>query len=381
MNFKHRLEKVRTEMRRRNISLLFLTRGANLFYVSGYPRKDPHLTDQNVYGDYVVGAYIGVDDGFTLIAPRMGGFAWEKAAQSKPWIKSVRILDESEKPEKIFRNVVSEFDVGSKGIMMDDRAWAHTEFLMRDAFKQNHMSLSSEIFAPMRAVKEPEEIEAMQEISRITDRAYSKVVDFLKPGLSEVDVAHEVDYQLSLLGSEQCSFVTGVRFTGASKDREILASNGSSILAKGDSVTFDFGGMLQGYCSDFGRTCYVGEPPAEFRNIYDTVIKSQEAAIERMIDNEINCTDLDRVARKIITDAGYGQHFIHRLGHGIGVTVHEPPYLYEPDETVIRDGMVFTVEPSIMVPGGWSARIEDDVLVTKNGGKKLTMYSNELVII
>lgn len=381
MDFKARLEKVRVEMRKRDIGLLYLTRGANLFYISGYKRKDPHLTDMNVYGDYAVGAYIGVEGGFTIIAPRMGGFTWEKAAQGKPWIEKVRILDESEKPEAVFREVISSFKVGSRGVLMDDRAWAHTAQLMRETLPKSKITIASEVFTPLRSIKDIEELEAMRKISAITDQAYGNVVESLKPGMSELEVAHEVDYQMAKLGSEQPSFVTGVRFTGPAKGREVLEGSGFAILKERDSVTFDFGGVLNGYCSDFGRTCFVGKPPAEFKKIYHVVIESQEEAIKRMIDGAINCQELDLVSRKIIEKAGYREHFIHRLGHGIGVTVHEPPYLYKPDTTTLRSNMVFTVEPSIMMPGGWSARIEDDIVVTPQGGEPLTRYTKELTII
>ncbi|MFC1953221.1 M24 family metallopeptidase, partial [Chloroflexota bacterium] len=152
-------------------------------------------------------------------------------------------------------------------------------------------------------------------------------------------------------------------------------------LRTGDSITFDFGACYRGYCSDFGRTAYLGEPPEELLKTYDILIKAQTAAIEAMVSGTVTAKQLDRVARDIIEDAGYGRGFTHRLGHGIGVTVHEPPFLYEPDDTLLTSNMAMTIEPSIIVPDSHGCRIEDVVVVTENGGLSLNNFHKEIVAI
>ena len=381
MDFKGRLSRAREEMRERGVGLMYLRRGAKLWYLAGIRRRGPEMTDHNTYGDYVQGAYIGAEEGFVLVGPRMGSAAWVNEAEGKPWVDELRIIDESETPEQVLEDVLKGFDVEG-GVMVDERAWAHASLLIRKNLPGSEISLASEIIDPMKMIKDDDEIARMKKAGEITDKVYGEVVKYLKVGLKEEDVAHEVDYQFTKHGSEQNSFVTGVRFRSPKRPSRPHASRATSrTLQEGDAVTFDFGGVYQGYCSDFGRTVYVGDPPAKVREIHDTVMAAQAAAIERMVDGTITAQGLDRVARGLIEDKGYGECFGHRLGHGIGVTVHEPPFLYIPDETVLRKGMTFTVEPSILLPDSWAARVEDVVMVTEEGGVPFSNYHKELTTI
>jgi len=381
MDFEGRLSRAREEMRARGVDLMYLRRGANLWYLAGIRRRGPELTDHNTYGDYVQGAYIGAEEGFVLVGPRMGGSGWVNEAEGKPWVDEVRIIDESETPEKVLEEVLKGFDVKG-GVMVDERAWAQGGLLIQRNLPESEMSLASDIITPMRMIKDDDEVALMKKAGEITDKVYGEVVKYLKLGLKEEDVAHEVDYQFTKHGSQQNSFVTGVRFRSPKRPWTLFGPRSTSRkLEEGDTISFDFGGVYKGYCSDFGRTVYVGDPPAKVREIHDTVMAAQSAAIERMVDGTITAEGLDRVARGLIEEAGYGDCFGHRLGHGIGVTVHEPPFLYIPDDTVLRTGMTFTVEPSILLTGSWSARVEDVVMVTEEGGVPFSNYHKELTTI
>jgi len=372
MDFKGRLERAREKMRERGIGLMYLRRGANLWYLTGVRRSGPEMTDHNAYGDYVCGAYIGADGGFTLVGPRMGGSRWRAEADDKPWVEDVDVLKE----------VVDTFNVKGKGVSVDDRAWTQTSLLLRDALPGSEMTLASDIVAPMRMIKDDDEVALLKKAGEITDEVYGEVVAFLKVGVTEADVAHEVDYQFAKRDVEYNSFVTGVRFSSPEKPRGLHGlSKSERRLEAGDTISFDFGACYKGYCSDFGRTVFVGDPPDVVVEIHGLVMEAQAAAIEKMVDGTITATGLDRVARGIIEDAGYGDNFVHRLGHGIGVTVHEPPFLYIPDETVLRSGMTFTVEPSILLQASWSARVEDVVMVTDKGGVPFSNYHKELTTI
>lgn len=383
MDYAGRLARAREEMRRRGISLMYLRRGANLWYLAGIHRSDPELTDHNTYGDYTQGAYIGAEGGFTLIAPRMGAASWQRQAEGKPWVEEVRIVDESERPKDVMREVLRSFRLKGKGICVEERAWAYTAMLFKELLPYSRLYNANEIIEPMRMIKDEEEIAAMKKAGEITDKVYGEVVETLKVGVSEMDVANEVDYRFKAHGAEQNSFCTGVRFRSPKHPWGPWGSSGPEprLLEEGDSITFDFGCVYKGYCSDFGRTAFVGKPPEKVRRIHDLVMDAQEAAIERMVDGEITAQQLDRVARDIIEQAGYGPNFVHRLGHGIGVTVHEPPFLYRPDDTLLRKRMTFTVEPSILLFGEWSARVEDVVMVTEKGGEPFSKYHKELTII
>ncbi len=382
MDYEGRLSRLREAMRDSGVSLMYLRRGANLFYLTGIKRRGPELTDSNSYGDYVQGAYIGVTGGITLVAPRMGGSNWEKEAEGKPWITEIRIVDESERPKEVLKRVFGAHNLRGKGIAIEERAWAHTVLLFREILPYSKLVNANEIIEPMRMIKDADEIAVMKRAGEITDRVYGKVVDSLERGLTEIDIAHLVDYEFRKQGAEYNSFVTGVRFRSP-KHPWSLSETGEEprVLEDGDTISFDFGCVYEGYCSDFGRTVCVGEPPAKVREIHSLVMAAQATAIEKMIAGELNCMQLDSVARGIIERAGYGENFVHRLGHGIGITVHEPPYLYLPDETMLQEGMTFTVEPSILLFGEWSARVEDVVMVTKTGGVPFSNYHKELTVI
>jgi Xaa-Pro aminopeptidase len=382
MDYEGRLNRLRETMREKKIALIYLRRGANLFYLTGIKRRGPELTDSNSFGDYIHGAYISQSGTITLVAPRMGGKNWQKQAEGKRWIYDVKILDESERPKEVLKRILRGHNLRGKRIAIEERAWARTVLLFREILPYSKLMNANEIIESMRMIKDQKEIEVMKKAGEITDRVYGKVVDKLERGMSETDVANIIDYEFKKQGAEYNSFVTGIRFRSPKHPWEIGdTSSDPRILSDEDTISFDFGCVYKGYCSDFGRTVYVGEPPAKVREIYDIVIQAQSTAIEKMRAGELTCSQLDSVARGIIERAGYGENFVHRLGHGIGITVHEPPYLYIPDDTPIQEGMTFTIEPSILLFGEWSARVEDVVLVTKNGGVPFTLYNKELTTI
>ncbi len=369
-------------MKKRNIGMMFLRYDANLWYLAGISRQTPRTTDENSYGNYLCGAYIGAEDGLTLVAPRMGAGFFQIEAANKPWIDGVRIIDESEKPTEVLLEVMKQFHLDGKGISLDDRTWVRSELEFQLASHSSKFSLASEIISPMRMIKDPNEIAAMRKAAEVTDRVYSEVLGFLDEGVTEYDVACEIDHLFAKYGAEFPSFPTAVRFTKPGEGFPAHFRNASAKqLKRGHSIWFDFGACYDGYCSDFGRTAFVGEPPAEVRKIYDLLTTAQASAIRAMVSGTITAAQLDRVARVVIEKAGYGQCFTHRLGHGIGVTVHEPPFLYPPDETRLSSNMVFTVEPSIRLPNSYGCRVEDVVMVTDKGGLPLTNFHKELTVI
>ncbi len=382
MDYEGRLSRLRETMREKRIALMYLRRGANLFYLTGIKRRGPELTDSNSYGDYIHGAYISLTGGITLVAPRMGGGGWRKEAEGKPWINEVKIIDESERPKEVLKRVLGAYNLRGKGIAIEERAWAHTVLLFREVLPYSKLVNANELIEPMRMIKDEDEIAVMKQAGEITDRVYGKVVDSLERGLTEVDVANIIDYEFRKQGAEYNSFVTGVRFRSPKHPWSLSeTSKEPRKLEDGDTISFDFGCVYDGYCSDFGRTVCVGDPSAKVREIHDLVMTAQASAIEQMKAGELTCEQLDSVARGIIERGGYGENFVHRLGHGIGITVHEPPYLYIPDDTVLQESMTFTVEPSILLFGEWSARVEDVVMVTKEGGVPFSSYHKELTVI
>jgi Xaa-Pro aminopeptidase len=228
----------------------------------------------------------------------------------------------------------------------------------------------------LRLVKDMGEIAALQKAIDITQQAFQEILPLIKPGVSEIDLAGELEYRLRKKGSPQPAFPTIV----ASGARSVLP-HGSASLKKinhGDFVVFDFGGMWKGYCGDFTRTIVVGRANREKKKIYQTVLKAQSAALAAVRDN-ITARELDSVARQVIQKAGYDKYFGHGLGHGIGLEVHEDPRISQLSTDTLHTGMVHSIEPGIYVPSLGGVRIEDVVVVEKNGCRNLTNADKELI--
>jgi len=383
MDYAGRLAAVQAAMAERGIALMFLPRSANLYYLTGIRRQLEHGTDHNAYGDWLSGGYIGTDGPVQMVAPRMGGNYWVNEAKEKPWVAGVRLIMEPIAPIDALKETLAAFGItgGKVTIAVDERVWAQWTMAIREILPEVELVNASEIVMTLRVIKTDEELAAMQRASDLTDQVFRNILPRLKEGVTEYEIAHEIDYQFVTLGAEYTSFETGVFFTGGGLDgNEKTIRSGERRLQYGASIMFDFGGLIDGYASDFGRSAFLGEPPAEYVRVHDTVIKSQADAMAAMVAGKCTAAEANRIARKVIADAGYDAGFRHRLGHAIGVTVHEPPFLDGVDEIVLRDKMVFTVEPSIIL-GGYGNRIEDMVVVTPEGGKPMSAIGRKLFVI
>ncbi len=225
----------------------------------------------------------------------------------------------------------------------------------------------------------------MRKATAIADQAFAAVLARLKPGITDLDVATEVDYQLQALGAEWTSFPTGIVFSGKTDPRDEDSARevgppGHQVLAPGMHIAFDFGAVYQGYCSDFGRTVFCGDPDPELRRIHDLIMTDQAAGMAAMKAGQAKGQDVDKAARSLIAEAGYGDFFWHRLGHGIGIDVHEPLFLTASETRTLEAGMTFTVEPGVLSKG-IAVRVEDVVLVTPEGGESLNTTTKELLVI
>ncbi|MFD9886004.1 M24 family metallopeptidase [Streptomyces alboflavus] len=260
---------------------------------------------------------------------------------------------------------------------VSDNAWAlHLLGLQRQLPDSSYAALT-EALPMLRAVKDAAELERLTAAGAAADATYEEIQKVTFAGRKETDVAGDLADLLRQFGHEQVDFtVVGSGPNGASPHHEA----GDRVIERGDMVVLDFGGLRHGYGSDTSRTVHVGEPSAEEQRVHDVVRDAQDAAC-RAVKPGIACQDVDRVARAVITDAGYGEYFIHRTGHGIGVTTHEPPYMIEGEEQPLVPGMCFSVEPGIYLPGRFGVRIEDIVTVTEDGGRRLNTTARELAVV
>ncbi|WP_221358082.1 aminopeptidase P family protein [Streptomyces beigongshangae] len=260
---------------------------------------------------------------------------------------------------------------------VSDNAWAlHLLGLQKQLPGTSYVSLT-EALPMLRAVKDAAELERLAAAGAAADEAYGEILEVAFAGRRESDVARDLAGLLRRSGHEQVDFtVVGSGPNGADPHHEA----GERVIEHGDTVVLDFGGLKHGYGSDTSRTVHVGEPTAEEQRVHDIVRAAQQAACEAVRPG-VACQEIDRVARAYITGAGYGDRFIHRTGHGIGVTTHEPPYMIEGEEQPLVPGMCFSVEPGIYLPGRFGVRIEDIVTVTGDGGRRLNRTPREMAVV
>ncbi|MFF7391052.1 M24 family metallopeptidase [Streptomyces scabiei] len=260
---------------------------------------------------------------------------------------------------------------------VSDNAWALHLLGLQRLLPGTVFVALTEALPMLRAVKDAAELELMAAAGAAADRAYEEIRQVPFAGRRERDVAADLAELLRRFGHSQVDFtIVASGPNGANPHHEA----GDRVIGHGDMVVLDFGGLKDGYGSDTSRTVHVGEPAAEEREVHDLVRAAQEAGF-RAVRPGAACQDVDRAARAVIVEAGYGDRFIHRTGHGIGVTTHEPPYMIEGEERPLVPGMCFSVEPGVYLPGRFGVRIEDIVTVTEDGGRRLNTTSREMAVV
>jgi D-alanyl-D-alanine dipeptidase len=260
---------------------------------------------------------------------------------------------------------------------ISDSAWAmHVLGLQRTLPDSGYVAMTSAL--PMlRAIKGEDELERLAAAGAAADATLEEIVKLPFAGRSENDVGADLARLLREHGHSQVDFtVVGSGPNGANPHHEL----GERVIEAGDMVVLDFGGLKDGYGSDTTRTVHVGEPSDEEREVFEIVRRAQQAGFEAVRPG-VACQEIDRAARKVISDAGYGEYFIHRVGHGIGLTTHEPPYMVEGETHPIEPGMCFSIEPGIYLPGRFGVRIEDIVVATEDGGRRLNNTDHGMYIV
>ena len=260
---------------------------------------------------------------------------------------------------------------------ISDSAWAMHLLGLQGALPGTSYTAVTQSLPMMRAVKDANELERLTRAGESADATYTAIVQVPFSGRRETDVAADLARLLRELGHEQVDFtVVGSGPNGANPHHEA----GDRVIERGDTVVLDFGGLMNGYGSDTTRTVSVGPPDPDVQEVHDIVRRAQQAGFEAVRPG-VPCQDVDRAARAVITDAGYGDYFIHRTGHGIGVTTHEPPYMVEGEEQALETGMCFSIEPGVYLPGRFGVRIEDIVTVTERAGRRLNNTDHLLCVV
>ena len=248
---------------------------------------------------------------------------------------------------------------------------------LQETFGTYDLVASANFVEELRLVKDADEIATIRRACQISDQAFLDVLDFIKPGKTELEVANFLDFRMRELGASGLSFepivASGFRSSmphGVASDKRIQS---------GETVTLDFGCYYKHYVSDMTRTVHVGQVTDEERELYDLVLRSNKAVIEQAKAG-MGYQAYDKVARDVLVEAGYGDYFTHGIGHGMGLDVHELPFFHLP-EGELKPGMVVTDEPGLYLEGKYGVRIEDDLLITETGCEVLTLAPKELIVL
>jgi Xaa-Pro aminopeptidase len=281
-------------------------------------------------------------------------------------------------PYELVRRILAGTGAGETGeVAVSDHMFAAHLLNLQRALPGPGFIPGSTVLSDLRARKEPGEIELLRRAARSADETFGKVTALGLSGKRELDVAASLDQSLVATGHDQALFhIVGSGPNAASPHHD----SGDRRIQAGEMVVMDFGGRLEGYCSDVTRTVSVGEPDAEAMEVHAIVREAQEAAFAAVRPG-VPGEEVDRVARRVITQAGYGDAFIHRTGHGIGLDEHEDPYIVEGNEEPLEQGMCFSIEPGVYLQGRFGVRIEDIVTVTEDGAESLNNAPRELLVV
>ena len=248
---------------------------------------------------------------------------------------------------------------------------------VKEIFKDN-IVLTKDFITKIRSVKDKEEIENLKKAEAIGDQAFEYILTELKVGVTEIEIANKLEFFMKSKGASKLSFDSIVAFGVNSTKNHAIPSDRK--LEDGDFALMDFGCVYNDYCSDMTRTVGIGNISDKQREIYAIVKKAQQKAVDE-IKAGLICKNFDAIARDIITNEGYGEFYGHGLGHGVGLEIHEEPYMNPMSESILLDNQVVTIEPGIYIPNEFGVRIEDLIVVKKDGHINLTSSPKELIVV
>jgi Xaa-Pro aminopeptidase len=359
-----RLRLATAEAATRGIGALLVTPSADYEYLLGY--RAPALERLTCLILPVGGTPTLVLPHLELSLARHSIGALADSIEMVPW-------DEADDPFRL----VSEQLVGALRVGLQDQMWSRFVLRLRALLDPAELVDASPTISALRRVKHPDEIDRLRAAAAAADEAMRGITSERLSGRTEAEVSHRINDLLVEAGHDTADFaIVGSGPNSASPHHE----PGERVIEAGDAVVLDIGGTRAGYCSDTTRTAFVGEPDPDFAALYEVLRAAQAAACEAVAPGVPAC-DIDRAARRIIEEAGYGAAFFHRTGHGIGMETHEEPYIVDSNDEPLVAGNAFSVEPGIYIVGRWGARIEDIVVCTEAGGERLNTSSTELYLV
>jgi Xaa-Pro aminopeptidase len=360
--YAERIKRAQAEMKRQGIDVLLVGPSSDLVYLIGY---DAHLSERL---NLLIVRQEGTPD---LVVPVLESFL---ATACEPNV-ILRRWEETESPSELAASLIGD----TKGVTLgvSDQLWSTFLLKLQKAMPAGDWTTGQPILAHLRVTKDQSELDNLFEVARLTDEAWHEFVESGQiSGLTETQAMDRLSAMMEKRGLGRSFGICASGPHAASPHHH----TGDRVIQQGDSVIFDWGGTLNGYHSDVTRTVFVGTPTDEYRKVYATVKEANQTALDA-VKPGVAAEAIDKAARDVITRAGYGPAFLHRVGHGLGMDVHEEPYLVGGNKTPLEVGMVFSDEPGIYLEGNLGVRIEDSVVVTETGGKRLNEASRELTVM
>jgi Xaa-Pro aminopeptidase len=358
-----RLRRTQNELKAQNVDLLLVGPSSDLFYLTGFAAHESERMN-------------------LLMVPQVGEPQMVMPVLEAPLMKSISELlelrvhpwAETESPSELVASLAG--DVNGKKIAVSDQLWSVFLMRLQEQMHGGNWTPAAEVMRPLRANKDSREIDLLRDVAQRTDDAWHEFITTSISGLTEEQAWKRLSGLMSDRGMDISFGICASGPNSASPHHHIS----DRVIQQGDTVIFDWGGIVEGYHSDVTRTVHIGESDDEYRKVYETVLRANQAALEAVRPGA-PCESIDAAARSVITEAGYGEYFIHRVGHGLGLDVHEEPYLVEGNKLPLQVGMVFSDEPGIYIDGGFGVRIEDTVVCTETGGIRLNEATRELTVM
>lgn len=365
--FRDRVDRVRARMGELGVDAVLLSVGPDLPYLTGYEAMALERLTMLV---------LPADDDATLVVPRLEA----PRVVERPDVFALRSWDETADPIAIVADLV-----GAAGTLaIGDRTWARFLVDLQHALPSARFTRGSEVLGPLRARKDAAEVESLRRAGTAADRVAAELQagNIELVGRTEAEVSAELGRRLRAEGHHRVNFaIVAAGANAASPHHE----PGDRVIREGEVVLCDFGGTMVdadgiGYCSDITRCVYLGGPSDEMAEAYAVLLAAQQAAVAAAVVGT-PCEEVDATARRIITEAGWGEQFIHRTGHGIGIEEHEDPYIVSGNSTPLEPGHAFSIEPGIYVAGRFGFRLEDIVVASDAGPDPLNNADHDLALL